>query len=82
MGLVEEALKYLKGKQVIIVTGLDSEGYLQEIAGVFIDGTDGCLVVQQGDESLPTLINAAYVAWIYEEADEEDDEEEEEEYSL
>ena len=79
MGLVEEALKHLKGKQVIIVTGLDSDGYLQEIAGVLIEGTDGCLVVQQGDEPSPTLINAAYVAWIYEETEEQEEEEEEEE---
>ena len=75
MALVDEALKYLKGKQVIVVTSLESEGYLQEIAGVLVDGAEGCLVIQQEEEASPTLINAAHIAWIYEETGDEVDQE-------
>ena len=79
MSLVDEAVKYLKGKQVIVVTNLESEGYLQEIAGVLVDGVDGCLVIQQEEEESPTLVNATHVAWIYEETEHDEEEEEEEE---
>ncbi len=77
MALVDEALKHLKGKQIIVVTDLDNEGYLQEIAGTLVDGADGCLVIQQLDGESPTLINAAHIAWIYEETGEAEEEEEE-----
>ncbi len=93
MGLVEQAAKFYKGKQVIIVTSLlDSEGYLQEIAGKLTDAIDGCLVVEQGAYStaddredagplkgpaIPTLVSADYVAWMYEETGEEEPDDEE-----
>ena len=76
MSLVDETLKYLKGKSVVVVTDLESDGYLQEIVGILLDGADGCLVVQQGEEKSPTIINASHVAWIYEETGDEEDEEE------
>ncbi len=77
MSLVDEAIKHLKGKQVIVVTSLASEGYLQEVSGILVNGADGCLVVQQEEAASPTLINSAFVAWIYEDTGEEDEEEEE-----
>ena len=81
MGLVEQAAKYYKGKQVIIVTtSLDSEGYLQEIAGTLSDAVDGCLIVEQETAAAPTLINADHVAWMYEETGEEKDDDDEEAY--
>ena len=73
MALTDEAVKYLKGKQVVVVTSVENEGYLQEVAGVLLDGTDGCLVVQQEEESSPTIINASFVAWIYEDMGEEEE---------
>ncbi|MDO8750475.1 MAG: hypothetical protein Q7K03_04955 [Dehalococcoidia bacterium] len=76
MSLVDEAIKYLKGKPVIVVTSLESEDYLQEVSGVLLDGSDGCLVVQQEDEASPTIINAAFVAWIYEDTGEDEEEDE------
>jgi hypothetical protein len=78
VSLVDEAVKHLKGKQVVVVTSLASEGYLQEVSGILEDGADGCLVVQQEDATSPTIINSAFVAWIYEDIDDEEDEEEEE----
>jgi len=77
MSLVNEALKYLKEKQVIIVTDLDSDGYLQEIAGTLVGGDEGCLVIQQVEGESPTLINSVHIAWIYEEAGEEELDQEE-----
>ena len=75
MGLVEQAAKYLKGKPVVIVTSaLDSEGYLQEIAGTLVEAVDGCLVVEQDKEAAPTLVNADHVVWVYEDTGEEDEE--------
>ena len=74
MALVDEAVKYLKDKSVVVVTSLESEGYLQEIVGVLLDGADGCLVVQQEEEASPTIINAAHIAWVYEETGEEEEE--------
>ena len=73
MSLVDEAVKHLKGKHVVVVTSVESEGYLQEVSGVLLNGADGCLVVQQEEESSPTIINAAFVAWVYEETGEEDE---------
>jgi len=78
VSLVDEAIKHLKGKQVIVITSLESEDYLQEVSGILVDGADGCLVVQQEDAASPTIINADFVAWIYEDTGEEDEEEEEE----
>ena len=79
MGLEEQAAKYLKGRQVIIVTSsLDSEGYLQEIAGTLLDAVEGCLIVEQGEEAAPTLVNPDHVAWVYEDTEQEEDEGEEE----
>jgi len=75
MALVDEAVKYLKDRPVVVVTSLESEGYLQEIVGVLLDGVDGCLVVQQEEEAAPTIINAAHIAWVYEETGEEEEEE-------
>lgn len=77
MALVDEAVKYLKDKSVVVVTSLESEGYLQEIVGVLLDGADGCLVVQQEEEASPTIINVAHIAWVYEETGEGEEEEEE-----
>ena len=83
MGLEEQALKYMRGKQVIIVTSaLDSEGYLQEIAGTLLEAVDGCLVIEQDQELAPTLVNSTHVAWVYEDASDdeyEDDEDDEDE---
>ncbi len=73
MALEDEALKYLKGKQVVVGTTVQSEGYLQEISGTLIDGGLGYLVVQEGEDNSPTIVNSAHVAWVYEET--EDDEE-------
>ncbi|MFH1140467.1 MAG: hypothetical protein V1724_02095 [Chloroflexota bacterium] len=73
MSLVDEAIKHLKGKQVLVVTSLESEDYLQEVSGILVDGADGCLVVQQEDAASPTIINAAFVAWIYEDTGEEEE---------
>ncbi|MBI4339180.1 MAG: hypothetical protein HY680_04425 [Chloroflexi bacterium] len=73
MTLVEEALRLLKGKQVVVVTSLESDGFLQEIVGELLDGGDGYLVVKQAEEESPTVINTAFVAWIYEETEEEED---------
>ena len=72
MPLIDEILKQLKGKQVVVVTSLENDGYLQEFDGLLLDGGEGYLVVrQEGDES-PTVINAAFVAWVYEATDEEE----------
>ncbi|MBI4202196.1 MAG: hypothetical protein HY532_03660 [Chloroflexi bacterium] len=70
MPFSEEILKHLKGKQVIVVTSLESEGYLQELDGLLLDGGDGYIVVQQGDGNSPTVVNTNFVAWIYEETEE------------
>lgn len=78
MSLVDEAIKHLKGKAVIVVTSLESEGYLQEVPGILEDGSDGCLVVRQEGEASPTIINATYIAWIYEDTGSDDEDEEEE----
>ena len=75
MALEDEAVKYLKDKSVVVVTSLESEGYLQEIVGVLLDGADGCLVVQQEEEASPTIINTAHIAWVYEETGEGEEEE-------
>ena len=73
MGLEEQVSKYMRGKQVIIVTSaLDSEGYLQEIAGTLLEAVDGCLVIEQDQELAPTLVNPAHVTWIYEDSSDED----------
>lgn len=73
MALAEEAVKHLKGKQVVVVTSVQSESYLQEIVGTLLEGVDGCLVVQQETDSSPTIINAAIVAWVYEATGEEEE---------
>ncbi len=77
MALVDEALKYLKGKRVVVVTDVESEGFLQEIVGVLLDGAEDCLIVLEGGDESPTIINAAHVAWMYEETLDEEEEEEE-----
>lgn len=77
MSLVDEAIKHLKGKLVVVVTSVESDGYLQEVAGVLEDGGDGCLVVRQGQEASPTVINEAFIAWVYEDTGEDEEEEEE-----
>ena len=73
MSMVDEALKHLKDKAVVVVTSLENEGYLQELEGVLVDGSEGCLVVQQGDDASPTIINVAHVAWVYEDTGDEDE---------
>ena len=70
MPLVDEILKRLKGKRVVVVTSLESDGFLQEMDGLLIDGGEGYLVVQQGDDDSPTIVNTAFVAWVYEETEE------------
>ena len=42
MSLVDEAVKHLKDKQVVIVTNIESEGYLQEIAGILGGAGNHC----------------------------------------
>ncbi len=66
MSLVDEAVKRLKGKRVVVVTSVESEGYLQEIVGELQDGSDGCLIVMQDEDASPTIVNGAFVAWVYE----------------
>lgn len=73
MALEDAALQYLKGKQVVVGTTVQSEGYLQEISGTLIECGQGYLVVQEEEDSSPTIVNSAHVAWVYEET--EDDEE-------
>ena len=73
MSLADESIKYLKDKQVVVVTNIESEGYLQEIAGILLSGSEGCLVGRQGDEDSPTVVNTRHIAWIYEETSEEED---------
>ncbi|MSQ22020.1 MAG: hypothetical protein EXR53_01760 [Dehalococcoidia bacterium] len=75
MSLVDEAIKHLSGKRVIVVTSLESDGYLQEVEGILEEGADGCLVIRQEDATSATIINADFVAWIYEDTGEEDEEE-------
>ncbi len=70
MPLVDEILKRLKGKRVVVVTSLESDGFLQEMDGLLVDGGEGYLVVQQGDDDSPTIVNTAFVAWVYEETEE------------
>lgn len=67
MALVDDVIRYLKGKLVVVVTSLENDGYQQEIMGTLLDGGDDCLVLQQGDDSSPTIINTDFVAWVYEE---------------
>lgn len=71
MALVDDVIRYLKGKLVVVVTSLENDGYQQEIMGTLLDGGDDCLVLQQGDDSSPTIINTDFVAWVYEEIPEE-----------
>ncbi len=73
MALEDEALKYLKGKQVVVGTTVQSEGYIQEISGTLIDGGQGYLVVQEGEDNSPTIVNSAHVAWVYEETEDDED---------
>ena len=75
MALADEAIRHLKDKLVVVVTSLESEGYQQEIVGILVDGGEGCLVVQQGEGASPTIINAEYVAWVYEDTGEREEEE-------
>ena len=75
MGLAEQALKQFKGKPVVIVTTLESEGFLQEVAGVLEDGADDYLLVRDQDNDMPTLVNVSHVAWVYEETLEDEEEE-------
>lgn len=70
MPLADEILKRLKGKRVVVVTSLESDGYLQEMDGLLVDGGEGYVVVQQGDGDSPTIVNTAFVAWVYEETEE------------
>ena len=78
MSLADEAINHLKDKQVVIVTNIESEGYLQEIAGILVSGSDGCLLVRQADDESPTVVNTAHIAWVYEETSEKEDTDEEE----
>ena len=75
MGLAEQALKQFKGKPVVIVTTVKSEGFLQEVAGVLEDGGDGYLLVRDQDNDMPTVVNVSHVAWVYEETLEDEEEE-------
>ena len=67
MALVDDVIRHLKDRLVVVVTSLENDGYQQEISGILLDGGDGCLVLQQGDDPSPTIINADFVAWVYEE---------------
>lgn len=72
MAFVDETLRQLQGKQVVIVTTLESDGFLQEIGGTLVGGGDGHLLVQQAEDESPTIININVVAWVYEESEEPD----------
>ena len=67
MGLAEQALRHFKNKPIVIVTTVESEGFLQEVAGVLEDGADDYLLVRDQDNGMPTVVNVSRVAWIYEE---------------
>ena len=75
MGLAEQALKQFKNKPVVIVTTVESEGFLQEVAGVLEDADDDYLLVRDQDNDMPTVVNVSHVAWIYEETPDEEEEE-------
>ncbi len=77
MGLAEQALRHFKNKPVVIVTNLESDGFLQEVAGVLEDGADDYLVVRDQDNDMPTVVNVSHVAWVYEETLDEEEEEQE-----
>lgn len=70
MGIAEQALRQFKNKPIVIVTTIESEGFLQEVAGVLEDGADDYLLVRDQDNSMPTVVNVSHVAWIYEETQE------------
>lgn len=78
MGLAEMALRHLKGRRVVVVSTLKEDDLIQELGGVLIDGEAGCLVLQEEEETSPTIVNAAFVAWVYEDTgqDEGGDDEE------
>ncbi len=73
MGLAEQALRHFKNKPIVIVTTVESEGSLQEVAGVLEDGADDYLLVRDQDNGMPTVVNVSRVAWIYEETQEEEE---------
>ena len=75
MGLAEQALKQFKNKPVVIVTTVESEGFLQEVAGVLEDAAGDYLLVRDQDNDMPTVVNVSHVAWIYEETPDEGEEE-------
>ena len=76
MSLVDTALKHLKGKRVVVVCAFREEDYLQELTGTLIDGQEDCLVIQEEDDPSPTVVNAAFVAWVYEDTGEDEEAEE------
>ncbi len=67
MGLAEQALRHFKNKPIVIVTTIESDGFLQEVAGVLEDGAGDYLLVRDQDNGMPTVVNVSHVAWIYEE---------------
>lgn len=75
MGLAEQALKQFRNKPVVIVTTVESEGFLQEVAGVLEDAAGDYLLVRDQDNDMPTVVNVSHVAWIYEETPDEEEEE-------
>jgi hypothetical protein len=66
MGLVDQALKYYKGKLVDVVCALKEEDFLQEVNGILLDADGDCLIIEENDGLPPILINSSYVVWIEE----------------
>ena len=66
MSLVEESLNYFKDKSVVIVTDVETDGSIEEIAGILLGGSGDCLLVKDEGDNLPTVINVSHIAWIYE----------------
>ena len=51
---------------MVIVTDVETDGSIEEIAGVLLGGSGDCLLVKDEGDNLPTVINVSHIAWIYE----------------
>ncbi|MFQ5860878.1 MAG: hypothetical protein ACE5IG_04925 [Dehalococcoidia bacterium] len=66
MSLVDEAVRRFNRKPVIIVSAVQDEGVLQEVRGTLVGGSGDCLFIEEVPEQSPTLVNTAWVAWLFE----------------
>ena len=66
MGLVDQSLKYYKGKLVDVVCAFKEEDFLQEVSGILLDGDGDCLIIEENEGLPPILVNASYVVWLEE----------------